>query len=439
MLKLPVIQCDSTTGAAVYQTGVTLHSIVPYLLTGHDPRSNNWSNLPPIVQNLYLKLQRKTTKTRRDDAKSYVVNRMSPRAKWIGAFPSLVIGMPLSQEFKSNGDEDFENMGVLKVRNDLKRPNVVLDGLGRLTAYLDTLEDEGVDLSEWASEVTVPVTIISGVNGNTLSEDEMGQLFHDLNTLAAPVSKGQAIDLDRSDLYVIATNDIGALDVISQFGGMDNRAVSIGKNSEVWTTKTILLKAVRAAAEGPGGHVDHVRDKIQNAFLTPETTNEIVARFDDALTTFVDAVGGVPETDTTIRTAAWWVAFGLVLHDLYRIYDGGRISDQQRERFLRRLGAIDWGLGNPEFSFLGTSVAEKDRKTGAFKPKPIDEQGRELMNRFYGGSKAYYNLAAFMRQKMGLREVVEYGNDYGTSVTFQNDDDVIPPVAIRNDVTEQVA
>jgi len=425
MLKLPVIRCNSTTRAALYQTGVDLHSVVPYLLTGHDPRSNNWANLPPVVQNLYLKLQRKTTKARREDAKAYVANRMSPRSKWIGAFPALVIGMPLSQEFKSNGDEDFENMGVLKVRNDLKRPNVVLDGLGRLTALLDTVDDQ--ELGEWVSNVTVPVTIIAGINGNILSEEEMGQLFHDLNTLQVPVSKGQAIDLDRSDLYVIATNEVGALDVIAQFGGMDHRAVSIGKNSDVWTTKTILLKAVRAAAEGPGGHVDHVRDKIANAWLTPESTPELVHRFDEGLVTFVDAVGGVPETDTMLRTAAWWVAFGLVLNDLYRMYDGSTFSDQQRERFLRRMASIDWGLGNPEFAFLGMSVQEKDRKTGAFKPKPIDEQGREVINRFYGGSKAYYNLAAFIRRKIDLRATVEYGADYGASVTFDDEGHVILP------------
>lgn len=427
MLKLPVIRCDSTTRAAVYQTGVTLHDIVPYLLTGHDPRSNNWSNLPPVVQNLYLKLQRKTTKSRRDDAKAYVVNRMSPRSKWIGAFPSLVIGMPLSQEFKSSGDEDFENIGVLKVRNDLKRPNVVLDGLGRLTAYLDTLEDEGGDLSDWAGSVIVPVTIIAGINGNTLTEEELGQLFHDLNTLQVPVSKGQAIDLDRSDLYVIATNGVGALDIIAQYGGMDHRAVTIGKNSDVWTTKTILLKSVRAAAEGPGGHVDHVRDKIQNAWLTPETESVLVGRFDEALSTFVDAVGGVPETDTLLRTAAWWVAFGLILHDLYSTYEGATISDEQRERFMRRMARIDWGLGNEEFAFLGTSVQEKDRKTGAFKPKPVDEQGREVINRFYGGSKAYYNLAAFIRRKIQLRDFVDYGADYGASVSFDEDGHVILP------------
>lgn len=428
MLKLPVIKCDSTTRAAVYQTGVALHAIVPWLLTGHDPRSQNWNSLPPVVQNLYLKLQRKTTKARRDSAKAYVVNRMSPRSKWIGAFPALVVGMPLSQEFKSLGQEDFEQMGVLKVKNDLKHPNVVLDGLGRLTAYLDTLEEEGVDLADWASNITVPLTIIAGQNGATLTDEEMGQLFHDLNTLQVPVSKGQAIDLDRSDLYVITTNEIGALDIIQQFGGMDSRAVSIGKNSDVWTTKTILLKAVRAAAEGPGGHVDHVRDKLSNPWLTPENTKVLVDRFHECLETFVDATGGVPETDTVLRTAAWWVAFGLILHDVYASHEGAMIGDDLRERFLRRMGAIDWGLGNPEFQFLGASVQEKERKTGNFKPKPVDEEGREVINRFYGGSKAYYNLAAFIRQKIGLREIVpNYGGDYGTSVTFDDEGHMILP------------
>jgi hypothetical protein len=55
-------------------------------------------------------------------------------------------------------------------------------------------------------------------------------------------------------------------------------------------------------------------------------------------------------------------------------------------------------------------------------------EGREVINRFYGGSKAYYNLAAFIRQKIGLREIVpNYGGDYGTSVTFDNEGHMIIP------------
>jgi hypothetical protein len=116
------------------------------------------------------------------------------------------------------------------------------------------------------------------------------------------------------------------------------------------------------------------------------------------------------------------------LHDLYDTYEGATISDQQRERFLRRMGTIDWGLGNPEFQFLGSSVQEKERKTGEFKPKPVDEQGREVINRFYGGSKAYYNLAGFIRQKIDLRDSLpSYGSDYGASVTFDEEGHVILP------------
>jgi hypothetical protein len=71
-------------------------------------------------------------------------------------------------------------------------------------------------------------------------------------------------------------------------------------------------------------------------------------------------------------------------------------------------------MGNPELRFLGASVP--DKKT---KQVPRDNQGREIITRFYGGSKAYYNLAGFMRAKIGLRLTVSnYGAAYGATVEF---------------------
>ena len=74
---------------------------------------------------------------------------------------------------------------------------------------------------------------------------------------------------------------------------------------------------------------------------------------------------------------------------------------------------MDWGLGNPDFRFLGDSVEEK--ATGA---KPRDAEGREMLNRFFGGQKAYYNLAAYIREKIGLKENIDYGDDYGATLRF---------------------
>ncbi|MDF2900346.1 MAG: hypothetical protein K0Q62_405, partial [Phenylobacterium sp.] len=134
--------------------------------------------------------------------------------------------------------------------------------------------------------------------------------------------------------------------------------------------------------------------------------------------------------------AVWWVALGLVIHDLYRPHNGGEITEEAREVYLKRLAAVDWSLGNPEFSFLGAPVPERDRKTGELKPVPTDSQGRPIITRFHGGSKAYFNLAAFLRRKIGLFGAVQYGDDYGVSIHFDDEGKITDDV---DDVAEAQA
>lgn len=426
MLRIPAIHCvTATAGAEVYQSGLKAAEAVPFLLGGHDPRSQNWKNLPQSLRSIYEVLQRKTAKSRREAVKRYARNRMAPGATWIGGFPSLVVGMPLPQTFEGLTD-DTPKAGVLRVSLSTKTPNILLDGLGRLTGVLDLMDDETQpdNIRDWAANTVIPLTIFAAKAGETLTYEELGQLFHDFNALSTPVAKGQAVDLDKSDLYIRAATEVGRLEIIADHGGSDERAVSIPKSGKVWTTKTVLLKAVRAAADGPGSHVDHIRDTIEDAYLdSPDAQLELVNRFDNALTVFVAELPGaeVPEPPTLLRSATWWVAFGLVLHDLYgRRYDGARVSAEAAERMIRRLAKVDWSLGNPDFSFLGTSVEEK--ATGK---RPVDDQGRPAINRFYGGSKAYYNLAAFMRNRIGLHEIVDYGDDYGASIAIGDNGAVV--------------
>lgn len=438
MLKLPVTRCEANDKLAYYQTSVQVKDIVPYILGGQDPRSSNWSRLAPVVQNLYEKLQRKTTKSRREEVERYIANRMAPNALWIGAFPPIVIGVPTPQEFKPHDDQDnYESIGLLRLTNDLNYPNVVIDGLGRLSGLIEISLDKDADpaVREWASKFRVPILLITGNNGHTLTTEELGQLFFDFNVLGTPVSKGHAIDLDVSDPYIIVSGRVGDLKVVRRFGGMDDRATSIGKG--VWTTKSILLKSVRAAAEGAGAWVDHVRDSISNPWMDTEARKtEVIERFDvvlTALTEQFDGDGFLPSY-TLLRTPVWWTAIGLIIHDLYRSYDGGAFTEEMRQTLLRRLAKIDWSLGNPEFSFLGAPVADRDRKTGELKPIPTDSQGRPVITRFHGGSKAYFNLAAFLRRKIGLYEAVSYGDDYGVSIHFDPSGKIIdaasegPPV-----------
>jgi hypothetical protein len=427
MLKLPVTRGETSERLAYYQTAVPVSDIVPYILGGNDPRSSNWGRLPAAVTRLYEKLQRKTVKSRREEVERYIKGRMAPKAMWIGAFPPIVIGVPPTQEFKPHDDQDnYEGVGLLKLKNDPLRPNAVIDGLGRLTGLLDIAQDQEIEPSvrEWANRFRVPLLLITGHQGHTITEEELGQLFYDFNVLGTPVSRGHALDLDLSDPYITVAGKVGGLKVIKTFGGMADRATTIAK--EFWTTKTVLLKAVRAAAEGPGAHVDHIRDAIANPWMSTDARKqEIVDRFDVLLVALTDGIEKLPE-HTLMRKEVWWVALGLVLHDLHRNYNGGHIPEPVREEYMRKLAAFDWSLGNDEINFLGSSVPEKDRKTGEFKPAPADANGRPIINRFHGGSKAYFNLAAFLRRKIGLYSRVNYGEDFGTSVQFDPAGKVVP-------------
>ncbi len=135
---------------------------------------------------------------------------------------------------------------------------------------------------------------------------------------------------------------------------------------------------------------------------------------------------------TLLRTPVWWTAIGLITHDIFRSYQGGAFTEEMRDTFLRRLAKVDWSLGNPDFGFLGAPVADRDRKTGELKPIPTDGQGRPVITRFHGGSKAYFNLAAFLRRKIGLYGAVDYGDDYGVSIRFDADG---KPIDAASEVT----
>ena len=428
MLRLPAIKCTQSVHADAYQTAMTVHDLVPYLLNGHDPRSQNWKNLPGDVREMYEKLQRKTSKARRTEMRNYILRRMAPDSYWIGAIPPIVVGMQLGQTFEPHDSDSA--LGYVKVRTRLDRPNILLDGLGRITGFLDVMYDPELDdkVRKWAGEAVIPVMLLTPPNeGADLSLEALGQVFHDMNVLSTPVGKGQAVDLDRSDMYIQTVNKVAGLPIITANGGCDHRAISISKKSGSWTTKTVLLKAVRAAAEGPGSHVDHIRDQLEKPFLKGNAQMaQVVDRFDHALSVMVSAMdgGSVPHDDTLLRTATWWVAFGLVLNDLHKSYDGQTISDEKRDALLRKIGTLDWGLGNPDFDFLGSSV--EDKATGE---KPKDADGREMLNRFFGGSKAYYNLAAYIREKIGLRDVVAYGSNYGATLKFDKSGHAEPVAA----------
>ncbi|MEO0855098.1 MAG: hypothetical protein AAFY15_16565, partial [Cyanobacteria bacterium J06648_11] len=164
----------------MYQTAMTVHDLVPYLLNGHDPRSQNWKNLPVPVREMYEKLQRKTSKARRTEMRNYILRRMSPESYWIGAIPPIVVGMQLGQKFEPT-DADG-SLGHVKVQTRLDRPNILLDGLGRITGFLDIMYDEALDeqTRSWAGSAVIPIMLVTPVGSDgELNLEQLGQIFHD--------------------------------------------------------------------------------------------------------------------------------------------------------------------------------------------------------------------------------------------------------------------
>ena len=113
MLILPAIKCSFGKQASVFQTGYSVANTNSHLLEG-DPRSQNWKNLDPAVREMDEKLQRKTSKARRQAMKDYILRRMAPTSSWIGTMPPIVIGMQVWQKFEPISEED-STLGRIKV------------------------------------------------------------------------------------------------------------------------------------------------------------------------------------------------------------------------------------------------------------------------------------------------------------------------------------
>ena len=236
-LTVPV---PSTLGAfgdklATYQTQVKPTEIVNLL--GHDPRSKYWQRLPDELGDMYKKLQRKTNKNRRTGTKRYIEERIAPGAFVLGAFPAIAIGTVTPLRFVHYADK-YPNIGIQRGVGDLEfnlsatSTRVLLDGMARVAGALDLL-DEGK--GELADSFAFPVTIYAPTERlGKVSVEELGQLFHDFNFLAEPVSNAHALDLDQSNIYVQLVNALGRAPVIAKNGGVNLGRRAWEKRAPLW-------------------------------------------------------------------------------------------------------------------------------------------------------------------------------------------------------------
>jgi hypothetical protein len=383
-----------------YVTQVRASQIVTLL--GHDPQSKSWSRLPQDLRTAYEYLQRKTTKSRREAAKRYIRQRIAPGSPVVGAFPPIAIGVVRPLDFQSY-KEKFSNAGLPDGVGELQfslatsDTRILLDGLGRVSGALELIEEGNQAI---ADSFTFGLAIYAPIKG-TLTPVQLGQLFHDFNFLAVPVSAGQAIDLDQSDPHIAIVNTLSDAPVIKDNGGIEPRAASLGTKSTALVAKRVFLRFVRAATEGPA-FLHTLREvPADEANVTIENVFHNSVRIERFLTQLADQMGPdrFRQRDSIHLTAPGWNAMAVIYHDIEHVL-AGKLVGADREKVIAEIALIDWSRANPDWvGLLGDPAKDEN---GIEIPNP--STGRADLGKLYGGQQAITKLVNYMREKTSLGE-----------------------------------
>ena len=321
---------------ATYATQINPLDIVTVL--GHDPRSEKRRLLTDqrIVE-LYSFMQRKTSGPRRDSIRHYIEDRLFPHSTLVGGFPAISIAVqyPVSAH---EIDPNYPGVVNMEIDTGVHNKRVALDGLGRISGALalvdmalsrELSEKEALEFQAALSDISLPCVFYSPRQGqHPLSQEEMGQLFHDFNFRVTPVSAKDAIALDMSDPYIRATYFLARnAEHIARFG-MDTKAASLGSKSKAVVVQPVLLRFIRAALEG-NKYVEAARN---TAISDPNLNTKNQAQVLSALSEFVDAFAGAMGEQWNNResvhlSSAGWQAIGLIYHDVtFRLQGVDRIA-----------------------------------------------------------------------------------------------------------------
>jgi len=246
-----------------------------------------------------------------------------------------------------------------------------------------------------------------------VSVQELGQLFHDFNFLAEPISRGHAIDLDQSNIYIQLTNALARTPVIRDNGGVEPRAASLGGKSTALVTKQVLLRFVRGACDGPAAQErlrDNVSGNLSRHNLVPE-----LKRIEEFLGVIAETMGSSFKDHELLHlTAPGWNAMGVICHDLGVVLRD-KISPDRETDILKHIGHIDWSRWNQDFiGYIGDAAVEmngEEVKRGRGRPKTvdpsllrevIDQRGRRKLGFLYGGRLGLNRFIAYIRSQSGL-------------------------------------
>jgi DGQHR domain-containing protein len=385
-VKIPCIQGGYSPHLFTYTTQIAPRDLVTII--GYDPRSSNWKNLPPALQEIYRTLQRPTVKERRESIGGYIEDRIGPQAGYIGGFPGISIAVQNPTEFTQlvTGGGDFAAMGYIHFDLASSNLRILHDGLGRVTGALDKIEEGRDDIVD---AFTLPVTFfVPTKEHGTLTVSEMGQLFHDFNFRVSPVRPKLAIALDQSDIYIRLTNRLAEAPVIALNGGMAVRVDALGSKSEELVAQTVLLRAVRGAMEGHDFQERNLAE-IDNPNLTRATFDQNLSALNEYLTHFAQEMGDRFKIRDSIHlSASGWQAIGVVFDDIHHRL---QLDDAKRDAVIKALGAIDWSRTNSDWLTAGVLTVGTDKKSG------------NAVMKFAGAGRS--NRAAtldYIRQKTGL-------------------------------------
>lgn len=395
-VDVPCIRGQYGNKLYTFQTSVQPKEI--HNLLGHDPRSRNWSKLQKDLKDLYDNLQRKTNADRSRSTAEYIRTRIASnnRRDMIGAFPAISIGLvnvPIFHVYKEIAERTDNAIGYLKFDLSASNIRVLLDGLARVTGAMDLIDAGEI---EAINCFTFPATIYAPTEetGN-LTVQQLGQIFHDFNFLATPVSKSLAISLDQTDLYIALSRAIGECDVIKSRGGLEEKANKITKKSKAFVGQQYFLKFIRGACEGYDFQHSLRAAKPINAYLNSDTFDEIKNSIEYFLETLANLMGAdFNNRDYIHHTSPGWCALGLIFHDWgIRLKD--KLSDIEKADILRAIADIDWSRYNPDWKNILGSME-------------MDDTGRQKLNKNKGGGASATDLAQYIREKSGLHNKLKY-------------------------------
>jgi len=400
--RIPAVQGQFGPRLVTYTTQLPAGSIETIL--GHDPRSKQWRRLSDDIANIYLHLQRATTKARLDSIIRYIRYRFVERPIILGAFPAISIAVQNPTPFEPFGGIPDAGVGVLQF--DLSRRNlrIIVDGLGRASASLELVElAESDDLAPPAKEglqkllgeFSLPTVFYMPAPGTSpLSLREMQQLFHDFNFKVTAVPARVAIALDHSDLYIGLANRIGESEVINRYGGMELKAASLGKKSTAIVVQQNLLRFVRGATEGERFLEGTSNSELKNPRLTEETVDHFETSINMFLGNFAESMGIDRFTDreSLHLTAPGWGALGVIFHDLVE-----RLHVPDPAAAARKIGQIDWRRSAPMWKEI-----VRERRT---------EGGEVLLGLAAGGAQNRRFITHSIRALLGLEKLLQEKGD----------------------------